>query len=130
MPSQFAENFASIEDGAQCARTRTLVDTLWLTGCVTTYKPAALAAGYGTDHQRDPNFHRHLGVTMKEDHELGRGLRCSLVINSKLQIPGAEYFMMARALGYNIPVGIPAERVFWEAQLRLLGQDPAKPWVV
>ncbi|MEI9948280.1 MAG: hypothetical protein WDO74_04700 [Pseudomonadota bacterium] len=126
MPNPFAQSFASIEDSAQCARTRTLVDTLFLAACVTTYKPAALGAGYGPDHQRDPNFHRHLGLTMMEDHAAGLPFRCSLVTNYKSGIPGAQYFEMARSLGYNIPMGIPAERAFWEDQIRKLGQNPAQ----
>ena len=124
--ASFTSALFSLQDEAQFSRTRTLVDTLTLVKRVMTYQPAAEVAGYGANHQRDPNFHRHLGRTMEEDVKAKVPPRCSLIINKdpRIAMPGESYFEQARRLGFTIAKNMPAERAFWEDQIRLLGLDP------
>jgi hypothetical protein len=115
---------SDVRDLAQYLRTKTGIDTLRQAKMAMTYQVMAVLAGYGDDHQRDVNFHRHLGQSMAEDHGCGRAFSCSLIINKKLCMPGEQYFQAARGLGYKIGFTPAEERVFWEGQLRLMDIDP------
>jgi hypothetical protein len=117
-----------VEDEAQYQRTNTMVSTLLLAKVMSTYLPTAKIAGYGDNQARNPNFHRHLGRTVEEDHQAGLPFRASLIVNAKMGLPGEQYFEKARALGYKIAyndeplrAGEVCERDFWFRQLDKLG---------
>jgi hypothetical protein len=108
-----------IRDTVQFGELTTVVRTLWACRMAMTAQVVSALAGYGPDHQRDPNFHRHLSELMAEDYQANRPLTSSLVVNKLRRMPGDGYFKTARELG--IRIGQEEESEFWQAQLKRLG---------
>jgi hypothetical protein len=115
-----------LRDEARYQRVRTAVDLLVSVRSIITYQPFSVVVGFGPDHQNDPNLHRYIKRTMKEDHIAGRPFAASLVINKQNHMPGMNYFIMAASLGHIIEKDWSAEREFWNSQIRQLGIDPDK----
>jgi hypothetical protein len=114
-----------IRDDFQRAMTDRILTVLHRAQVVSSYQVFGEIAGYGSDHQRDPNLHRHIESSMEDDHQAKCPFRAALVINRQNNIPGLRFFEKARKLGYKIDSGFDAERSFWEDQIRALGLDPS-----
>jgi hypothetical protein len=121
------EHLNSIDDDLQWELADTALNAVIAVGkgsnTIVCYQTHTVAAGYGDEQQRKPNAHRHLGRSMEMDVANKKALRCSVVVNKKWGMPGEQYFVQARSLGFNIAHDRDAERVFWEDQMSKLGFD-------
>jgi hypothetical protein len=124
MRANIQGHYTSIDDDHQWELSDSVLDAWLVAGVIASYQTHTITAGYGPNQQRAPRAHRDLRRSMEMDVKAGKAPRCSLVINKKLGMPGAEYFEVARSLGFNIPYTLNDERAFWESQIRLLGLDP------
>jgi hypothetical protein len=130
---EVSDGLANILDTAQWEKTDAILSVYKRMKVISTYLPTATDAGYGPGHQRDPNFHGHLGRSMDVDHKQRAPYRSALVVNAKTGIPGLAFFEKARSHGHKIAYqGVApgpdewCERDFWFNQVKLLGLDPAR----